>query len=159
MFAYINHKHRIMNKKSVGTVLLIGSIIWLVSNLFWFGQNIYFGYSSVINTFFSFLSIFPPVSLLLFSVFFKQSNDNLIQKNEGLKSDSSPMKNLTIGEWMLNYLIMSIPLIGFIFLIIWATDQNNVIRKNWAASMLIWFGVIIVIYLLFFMAFMSNSFY
>ena len=97
---------------------------------------------------FSFLSIFPPVSLLLFSVFFNQSNDVLIQKNldpksdflnqsndvliqknEGLNSDSFPIKNLTIGEWMLNYLIVSIPLIGFIFLIIWATDKNNVIRK------------------------------
>ena len=148
-----------MNKKSVGTVLLIGSIIWLVNNLFWFGNNIYLGYSSGINLIFSFLSIFPPVSLLLFSVFFNQSNDVLIQKNEGLNSDSSPMKNLTIGEWMLNYLVISIPLIGFIVLIIWATDKNNVIRKNWAASMLIWFGVIIVIYLLFFMAFMSNSYY
>ena len=76
-----------MNKKSVGTILLIGSIIWLVVNLFWFGRGIYFGYNSVISTFFSFLSIFPPVSLLLFSVFFNQSNDVLIQKNLDPKSD------------------------------------------------------------------------
>ena len=159
MFAYINHKHKIMNKKSVGTVLLIGSIIWLVNHFFWLVQG--FEYHSGISLIFSFLGIFPPVSLLLFSVYFNQSEDDvLIQKNEDIHSDSSPMKNLTIGEWMLNYLVMSIPLIGFIFLIIWATDKSNVIRKNWAASMLIWFGVIILISLvLFFMAFMSNSYY
>ena len=138
-----------MNKKSIGIILLIGSIIWLVSNLFWLIQS--FTYPTISRIIINTLSLFPPVALLLFSIYFNQSDDVLTQKTKDIHSDSSSIKNLTIGEWMLNYLVMSIPLIGFIFLIIWAADKNNVIRKNWAASMLIWFGVIIFIYLLVFL--------
>ena len=138
-----------MNKKSIGIILLIGSIIWLVSNLFWLIQS--FTYPTISRIIMNILSLFPPVALLLFSIYFNQSDDVLTQKTKDINSDSSSIKNLTIGEWVLNYLVMSIPLIGFIFLIIWAADKNNVIRKNWAASMLIWFGVIIFIYLLVFL--------
>ena len=138
-----------MNKKSIGIILLIGSIIWLVTTLFWVIQS--FTYPTTFRIIINILSLFPPVALLLFSIYFNQSDDVLTQKTKDINSDSSSIKNLTIGEWMLNYLVMSIPLIGLIFLIIWAADKNNVIRKNWAASMLIWFGVIIFIYLLVFL--------
>lgn len=63
-------------------------------------------------------------------------------------------------DWIINVLITVIPLIGFIFLIIWAVDSDprNVIRKRWAGAYLtimlimfvvfglLWFAVLAAIF-------------
>lgn len=50
-------------------------------------------------------------------------------------------------DWMINYLIVSIPLVGFIFMIIWAVDSDprNLIRKRWAGAMLAWVAIVTVL--------------
>ena len=44
----------------------------------------------------------------------------------------------SLGDWVINVLITKIPLIGFIMLIVWATDKNTETNKaNWAKAELI----------------------
>ena len=42
-------------------------------------------------------------------------------------------------------MITIIPLVGLIFIIIWANDEKNRIRKNWAIASLIWMGIVFVL--------------
>lgn len=50
-------------------------------------------------------------------------------------------------DWVINILITAIPLIGFIFLIIWAVDSDprNVIRKRWASAYLVMMVIFFVL--------------
>lgn len=69
-----------------------------------------------------------------------------------MQSDISPM---SLKAWVVTLLIQIIPLVGFIFLIVWAVDNNtNVNKQNWARAMLIMyaFGVGITIFFFIFMA-------
>lgn len=44
----------------------------------------------------------------------------------------------SLGDWIINVLITKIPLIGFIMLIVWASDKNTEPNKaNWAKAELI----------------------
>ena len=52
------------------------------------------------------------------------------------------VRNIDVGEWVVNFLISIIPLVGLIFIIIWANDGKNSLRKNWALAQLIWMGII-----------------
>ncbi len=52
-------------------------------------------------------------------------------------------KPLTIGDWVLTLIVLSIPLVGFIFLLYWAlSSTSNVNRKNYCIAVLI-IGLII----------------
>ncbi len=52
-------------------------------------------------------------------------------------------KPLTIGDWILTLIVLSIPLVGFIFLLYWAlSSTSNVNRKNYCIAVLI-IGLII----------------
>ena len=55
----------------------------------------------------------------------------------------------SVEYWFVNILVASIPIIGFIMLLIWAfgdkSDQN---RKNWAKATIIFFGVISILLLI-----------
>jgi hypothetical protein len=48
-------------------------------------------------------------------------------------------KPVTVLDWLLTMLIMSIPLINIIMLIIWAFDSStNPSKSSWAKASLIW---------------------
>ena len=59
-------------------------------------------------------------------------------------------KNIAIGDWLINFLIAAIPLVGLVFMIIWANDEKNSLRKNWAMANLIWTGIMTLVFLLFY---------
>lgn len=63
-------------------------------------------------------------------------------------NNAAPVESTT--DWMITLLITSIPLIGFIMLIVWAfgsdTNQN---KANFAKATLLWMAIIIVLGLLF----------
>ncbi|MDL1893100.1 hypothetical protein FBQ87_09465 [Sphingobacteriales bacterium CHB3] len=68
------------------------------------------------------------------------------------QSDTSPM---SLKAWVVNLPIQIIPRVGFIFLIVWAVDNNtNVNKQNWARAMLIMyaFGLGISIFFFIFLA-------
>ena len=57
-------------------------------------------------------------------------------------------KPLTVGDWVLTLIVLSIPLVGFIFLLYWAlSSTSNVNRKNYCIAVLIIgliFGALVV---------------
>lgn len=67
---------------------------------------------------------------------------------ENLKKELT--KNPSVGDWLINFLIAAIPLVGLVFMIIWANDEKNYLRKNWAMANLIWTGIITVFFIFFY---------
>ncbi|MFM7628811.1 MAG: hypothetical protein ACKO44_04780 [Algoriphagus sp.] len=54
------------------------------------------------------------------------------------------------SEWLITYLIASIPLVGIIMLFVWAFGSStNPSKSNWAKASLIWIAIITVIYFIF----------
>ena len=54
----------------------------------------------------------------------------------------------TVGTWLGWQLILMIPLVGFVFMIIWAIDKTNPVRRNWILANLILAGIFVVLYIL-----------
>ena len=47
-------------------------------------------------------------------------------------------EEVSVGEWIVTFIIFSIPIIGFIMLFIWAFgDNTKPSKRNWARAMLI----------------------
>lgn len=60
-------------------------------------------------------------------------------------------KPLTVGDWIITMIILSIPLVGFIFLLYWAlSSSSNVNRKNFCIAYI----VIVLIFIGLFVALM-----
>ncbi|MBM3168808.1 MAG: hypothetical protein FJZ76_05985 [Bacteroidetes bacterium] len=54
------------------------------------------------------------------------------------------------SEWLITYLIASIPLVGIVMLFVWAFGSStNPSKSNWAKASLIWIAIITVIYFIF----------
>ncbi|QDW75592.1 hypothetical protein FND36_08770 [Lachnospiraceae bacterium KGMB03038] len=65
--------------------------------------------------------------------------------------DTSPM---TMGEWLLTILALLIPCAGIIIYFVWAFGKKgNINRRNYCRAMLIIYGVLLVIYIIFFVIF------
>ncbi len=141
-----------MKTKNAAIFLMISSIIWILSELYstvqrFTGDIWYYYYEEepvvlIITT----LMIIVPISLLILSIALmnnkSETNTQIIE--EKLPSNDLA-QNLSIGDWLVNFLITIIPLVGIIFVIIWANDDKNKIRKNWAIASLIWTGIIFVL--------------
>jgi len=55
---------------------------------------------------------------------------------------------VTIGNWVLTYLLMLIPIVNIILIFVWAFGSNTEVSKaNWAKASLIWFLIGIVVWL------------
>lgn len=58
-------------------------------------------------------------------------------------------KPLTIGNWILTFIILAIPLVNLIMLIVWAaTGSTHPSKRSFAQANLILFGAIFVIAIL-----------
>ncbi len=56
---------------------------------------------------------------------------------------------VSVGEWMVTYLLMFIPLVNLIMLFVWAFGGNAPVSKaNWAKASLIWILISIVFYII-----------
>ena len=68
-------------------------------------------------------------------------------------------EQMSVGDWVITMIIASIPLIGIIMLFVWAFGSDiNLSKKNWAKAILIFFGIIIVIYILIIVLFLGSLF-
>ncbi len=60
-------------------------------------------------------------------------------------------KTMSYKEWALTIFISSLPLIGFIMLLVWAFDSDtNIHKKNWAKGSLL-IALIAIIFVFFFL--------
>jgi len=131
----------ISNKKNktLGIILLFASGLFFISIFANFQM-----FQS--NPFGKLIGFLIPISLLLLGIsFLKKESDNydLTEKSENLTKEEK-YSNLSIGDWILIFLITIIPLIGLIFMCIWANDEKNKVRKNYAIATLIWWGITII---------------
>ncbi len=65
---------------------------------------------------------------------------------------SNEYRPVSVGNWMLTMVLMSIPIINVILLFVWAFGSNTEISKaNWAKAVLMWFllGFILWVFLFF----------
>ena len=73
-------------------------------------------------------------------------NNSFQQRQPQYFGESAPV--MTVGNWLVTWLICCIPLINVIMLIVWASSSTeNPNRKNWAISYLIIMAIGIVIWI------------
>ena len=53
---------------------------------------------------------------------------------------------ISIGSWILMFILQSIPVVGFIMLIIWALDSSNRTRCNYARASILLMGIIGIVF-------------
>ena len=63
---------------------------------------------------------------------------------------------MSLGNWLLTFLIASIPLVGFIMLFVWAfSEGTQPSKKTFAQAALIWMAIIFVLYMIMGAAFLG----
>lgn len=59
---------------------------------------------------------------------------------------------VSLRDWMFTLFLISIPVVGFILLLVWAFDKNTKeSKRNWAKASLLWGLIILVFYFVFLM--------
>lgn len=62
-------------------------------------------------------------------------------------------KPMTIGDWLITFLIQIIPLVGIVMLFVWAFGgDTHPSKKTWAQATLLWFVIMIILFIIFFAA-------
>ncbi len=91
-----------------------------------------------------------PIALILLGISLMNHKPEIVQvtREETVPAGSGNIPS--VGDWMLIYLLLIIPLVNIILLIVWAVDNNNRVRKNWALATILWTVIIIVITLILF---------
>jgi membrane-associated HD superfamily phosphohydrolase len=65
-------------------------------------------------------------------------------------------KQMSVGDWMVTYLLTCIPLVGFIMLFVWGfSSDTQPSKKTWAQATLIFMAVMTVLYLILGAVFMA----
>jgi hypothetical protein len=55
---------------------------------------------------------------------------------------------MSVGDWIVTYLLMCIPLVGFIMLFVWGfSSSTQPSKKTWAQATLIWMAVMTVLWI------------
>ena len=129
---------------------MIGSIYWILLRLYhiidsFSETRLEYTKEHLIKWGFDSLGIILPISLLVLSIALMNNKSDVDSNEKEEVLSQGNEQNLTVGDWLVNFLITIIPLVGFIFIIIWANDDKNKIRKNWAVASLIWTGIIFVL--------------
>ncbi|GBD86311.1 hypothetical protein BMS3Abin03_00227 [bacterium BMS3Abin03] len=69
----------------------------------------------------------------------------------GLQNQGPAYQPMSIGDWIITFIITYIPLIGFIMLFVWAFgDGTHPSKKTWAQASLLMMVIIIVLMIIFF---------
>jgi len=56
----------------------------------------------------------------------------------GTQALNDQNRPLTVGDWLITLIVLSIPLVGFIFLLYWAlSSSSNINRKNFCIAYLV----------------------
>ena len=100
----------------------------------------------------------PTSFILAISTFlwFDSSETLPVQSKKLIKDINEPMR---IGDWLLTYLIIIIPIVNIAMLFIWAFNGNtNIHKSTWAKALLIWLAIIMVIYGVIFGIFIGSMF-
>lgn len=74
-----------------------------------------------------------------------------------MENQTTQYKPVSLGEWMLTILLTAIPIVNIIMLFVWGFSKSTQPSKaNWAKASLIWLAIVIVIYILIFVAILGG---
>lgn len=161
-----------MKLRTAATFLIVASAVWILADIFWMVQRLTrswdFYKDNIFDLILSFIMLIVPVALLMVGIALAQKKTELTTEVQPLEAPlpgqpysdpfSQQVMNPSVGEWMSWFLICLIPIVGLIMLIIWISDNNNPVRKNWATASLIWSAIMLVIYLFLYLA-LAGSIY
>jgi hypothetical protein len=69
----------------------------------------------------------------------------------GLQNQGPAYQPMSIGDWIVTFIVTYIPLVGFIMLFVWAFgDGTHPSKKTWAQATLIMMVIVIVLMIIFF---------
>ncbi len=142
-----------MKLKTSAIILIVASGLVILFNFIDFRMFEYNPLNAIIN-------LFLPISLLILGISLisnKPANYNVTTDNQNIASVGDN-QIISIGDWLIIFLITIIPLVGLIFIIIWANDDKNKIRKNYAIATLIWWGITILFTIFLFSTVLSSFF-
>ena len=89
-------------------------------------------------------------------IWFNASDAPITKSKKSVIDINEPM---TVGDWLLTYLTLVIPIVNIVMPFIWAFSSNtNVHKSTWAKALLIWFAILFTLYILVFVIIFSNSF-
>ena len=58
---------------------------------------------------------------------------------------------ISLGQWIVNFLILAIPLVNFIMLIVWSVSSDiPKTKQNWARAKLIWLAIVLALVIMFY---------
>ena len=131
-----------MKIKSASIFLLVASIIWLIVEIYWLINGISEGWLDTPSIITRVLLFLPPISLIFLST--ALGNIETSKSAEVINHNTSL---ITVGDWLVTFLIICIPIVGTVMMFVWAfgnTSQEN--KKTWAQAGLIFSLIIMVIY-------------
>lgn len=126
-----------MKIKTAALFLMIGSIAWTIAIIYYLYLKISHSVSSS-SILFSIADMLLPAGLFMFgyAVYNKKIatlKDTNLQEIEPEYAPESP----TVANWISDFIVAAIPVVGLIFLIVWARDKERPVRKTWASAVLI----------------------
>jgi hypothetical protein len=66
--------------------------------------------------------------------------------NETQRLPQKPRDTMTIGDWLITFLLTSIPLVGLVALLVWSFDEGmQPTKSTWAKATLIWYVISVII--------------
>ena len=131
-----------MKIKSASIFLLIASIIWLINEIYFLIYGITQEWLDTPSIISRVLMILLPISLIFLS-----STLVNIESSKSAEVINHNTSLITIGDWLVTFLICCIPIVGTVMMFVWAfgnTSQEN--KKTWAQAGLIFSLIIMVIY-------------
>jgi hypothetical protein len=152
-----------MKIKSAALFLIIASAVAVLIQVYWkvsmfFNDNFTYYKEHPIDFALSFLWILLPLALLFLGITLYKSD---VLKNELKPETSTPAAQTgdipSPGDWFLTFFITAIPIVGIIMLIVWALDDSNMIRKNWAIGSLLWAVLVLVLFIILFISLASTA--
>ncbi len=141
-----------MRNKNAIIFLIVGSSFWVLSDIYYLIQRVVSDSWSYYKNHLgdlciSSLNIIIPISLLVFAISLITNKTELPTSEIVDSNPTKGVKNMTIADWLVTFLITLIPFGGLVALIMWANDDSNKVKKNWAIASLIYQGILLVFFL------------
>lgn len=77
-----------------------------------------------------------------------EENNNLNQQPNLSQISNAPAETApvtTVGTWLITFLVLMIPVVGFIMTIVWMVSAKDTSRANYFKAMLIMYAIVFVI--------------
>lgn len=151
-----------MKIKSAALFLMIGSCAWMVTIIYYLFLKI--SHSGLqVSVVFNILDMLLPVGLFLFGyAVYNKKIKQLQDPDTGTDTQASALEyapeSPTVANWIGDFIVAAIRVVGLICLIVWARDKERPVRKSWASAVLLMSGIVLVATIVYY-AVRLNSYY